>query len=85
MLTSPRCGAKTRWGNPYSQTEEALPDACRRWAYEVHVEQEPGSGGKESVENTIRKLAGSPCSPTRYGSKEVRAEPFAAQMQGGNV
>ena len=26
--------------------------------YEIGVEQEPGSGGKESVEATIRNLAG---------------------------
>ena len=27
-------------------------------SYEIGVEQEPGSGGKESAENTIRNLAG---------------------------
>jgi hypothetical protein len=27
-------------------------------SYEVVIEQEPGSGGKESAENTIRMLAG---------------------------
>ena len=37
----------------------------------IYVEQEPGSGGKESAENTIRGLAG--------------AEPYAAQVQGRNV
>jgi len=53
---------------------------------EVGVEQEPGSGGKESAENTIRMLAGYRAFADRVtGSKEVRAEPFAAQVQGGNV
>lgn len=55
-------------------------------SYEVGVEQEPGSGGKESAENTIRNLAGFRVYADKVtGSKEVRAEPFAAQVQGGNV
>jgi predicted phage terminase large subunit-like protein len=54
--------------------------------YQVIVEQEPGSGGKESAENTIRNLAGFRVSADKVtGSKEVRAEPFAAQVQGDNV
>jgi len=54
--------------------------------YEVGVEQEPGSGGKESAEATIRNLAGFRAFADKVtGSKEVRAEPFAAQVQGGNV
>jgi predicted phage terminase large subunit-like protein len=55
-------------------------------SYEIGVEQEPGSGGKESAEATIRNLAGYRVFADRVtGSKEVRAEPFAAQVQGGNV
>jgi predicted phage terminase large subunit-like protein len=54
--------------------------------YEIGVEQEPGSGGKESAEATIRNLAGYSVFADRVtGSKQVRAEPFAAQVQGGNV
>lgn len=54
--------------------------------YMVGVEQEPGSGGKESAENTVRKLAGFRVFVDKVtGAKEVRAEPFAAQVQGGNV
>ena len=54
--------------------------------YEIVVEQEPGSGGKESAESTIRNLAGYRVFADKVtGSKEVRAEPFAAQVQGGNV
>jgi predicted phage terminase large subunit-like protein len=57
-----------------------------RGSYEIGVEQEPGSGGKESAEATIRNLAGFRVFADRVtGSKEVRAEPFAAQVQGGNV
>jgi predicted phage terminase large subunit-like protein len=55
-------------------------------AYEIGVEQEPGSGGKESAEATIRNLAGYKVFADKVtGSKEVRAEPLAAQVQGGNV
>jgi predicted phage terminase large subunit-like protein len=54
--------------------------------YEIIIEQEPGSGGKESVEATIRSLAGYRVFPDRVtGSKQVRAEPFAAQVQAENV
>jgi predicted phage terminase large subunit-like protein len=52
----------------------------------IYVEQEPGSGGKESAQATIRNLAGFLAyadHPT--GAKEVRAEPYAAQVQAENV
>jgi predicted phage terminase large subunit-like protein len=53
---------------------------------ETWVEQEPGSGGKESAESTIRKLRGFVCKADKVtGSKEIRAEPYAAQVQGKNV
>ena len=58
----------------------------RPGSYEVGVEQEPGSGGKESAESTIRNLRGFKVYADKVtGSKEVRAEPFATQVQGGNV
>jgi predicted phage terminase large subunit-like protein len=52
----------------------------------IWCEQEPGSGGKESAEATIRQLAGYGVHAERVtGSKEVRAEPFASQCEAGNV
>ena len=61
-------------------------DASEFRSYEVWVEQEPGSGGKESAESTIRMLAGYAVYADRVtGKKVVRAEPFAAQVQAGNV
>ena len=55
---------------------------ARPGTYEVVVEQEPGSGGKESAENTIRNLPGFKVAADKVtGSKEVRADPFAAQVQ----
>ena len=52
----------------------------------IHIEQEPGSGGKESVEASIRNLAGFIVyadKPT--GAKEMRADPFSVQFNNGNV
>ncbi len=55
-------------------------------SYELVIEQEPGSGGKESAENTIRNNAGLRVSADKVtGKKEIRAEPFVAQCQGDNV
>jgi predicted phage terminase large subunit-like protein len=49
-------------------------------------EQEPGSAGKESAEAKVRLLAGFPVHTEHAtGSKEVRAEPLAAQAEAGNV
>jgi predicted phage terminase large subunit-like protein len=66
--------------------EYAEADKKHSKKYMIVVEQEPGSAGKESAENTIRNLAGFPVYADRVtGSKQVRAEPFAAQVQAGNV
>jgi predicted phage terminase large subunit-like protein len=52
----------------------------------IYLEQEPGSGGKESAEASVRMLAGFSVEADRVsGPKEVRADPFAAQWQAGNV
>ena len=52
----------------------------------IWVEQEPGSGGKESAEATIRNLAGFAVHAERStGDKAIRAEPFAAQCEAHNV
>jgi predicted phage terminase large subunit-like protein len=52
----------------------------------IWIEQEPGSGGKESAESTIRNLAGYIVKADRVtGDKVSRAEPFAAQVESGNV
>jgi predicted phage terminase large subunit-like protein len=48
--------------------------------------QEPGSGGKRQAEAFIRLLAGYDVhAQPETGSKEVRAAPFAAQAEAGNV
>ncbi len=54
----------------------------------VFVEQEPGSGGKESAEGTIRNLAGFRVYAdvvSGQGSKVFRADPYSVQVNNGNV
>lgn len=52
----------------------------------IIIEQEPGSGGKESAESTIKNLAGFIVRADKVtGSKETRAEPYATQVEAGNV
>jgi predicted phage terminase large subunit-like protein len=52
----------------------------------IWVEQEPGSGGLESAENTIIGLAGYSVQKDRVtGDKVTRAQPLAAQAEVGNV
>ena len=60
----------------------------QRWIgqYNIWMEQEPGSGGKESAEASVKRLAGfAAYKEPVTGSKELRAEPFAAQAEVGNV
>lgn len=59
-----------------------------RWGGKLSIwlEQEPGSGGKESAERTVRSLAGYDVRSERVtGDKMFRARPFAAQVEAGNV
>lgn len=52
----------------------------------IELEQEPGSGGKESAQASIISLAGFPVeAKTASGDKVTRAEPLASQWQAGNV
>lgn len=54
----------------------------------VHIwlEQEPGSGGKDSANMTVTNLAGHSAfyEPSR-GDKTIRADPYAGQVQASNV
>jgi len=52
----------------------------------IGIEQEPGSGGLESAESTIRMLSGYNCYADKVtDSKDIRADPFAAQVEAGNI
>lgn len=66
--------------------QTAQLDAKQYKQVDTYVEQEPGSGGKESAENTIKNLAGFNIRADRpTGDKTLRAEPLSAQSEGGNV
>jgi predicted phage terminase large subunit-like protein len=55
-------------------------------AVAIYLEQEPGSGGKESAEASVRNLAGFAVHADRVsGDKCERAGPLAAQCEAGNV
>lgn len=52
----------------------------------VGLEQEGGSGGKESAERSVKALAGfSAHIIVPRGDKVLRADPFSSQVNGGNV
>ena len=54
--------------------------------YSVYIEQEPGSGGKESAQSTIKNLRGYRVYADRpTGDKVYRADPFSVQVNNGNV
>lgn len=52
----------------------------------IWIEQEPGSGGKDSAAWSVKSLAGYVIRAERAtGTKEARAQPLAAQAEAGNV
>lgn len=75
-----------QWAAP--ERERTIRQTAELDGVGVHVwiEQEPGSGGKESAEATIANLVGFVCkaeNPT--GEKSVRAEPYSVQVEAGRV
>jgi predicted phage terminase large subunit-like protein len=64
----------------------ATMDANRYGVVRIGLNQDPGQAGKAQVEYLTRKLLGYTVESEREtGSKEVRAAPFAAQAEAGNV
>lgn len=52
----------------------------------IWIEQEPGSGGKESAERSVMNLRGFIVKLDKVtGAKEIRAEPYSSQVERGNV
>ena len=75
-----------QWAAPVREEHIKQTAVLDGTSAKIVVEQEPGSGGKESAENTVRRLAGWLVSADRVtGAKEVRAEPYAIQVENGNV
>ena len=67
-------------------THTAQLDAQQFPQLTIVVEQEGGSGGKESAEFSVRQLAGYNVRVDRVtGTKLVRAQPLAGQCESGNV
>lgn len=77
---------KGRWSSGTREATIKQTAALDGVNVEIWVEQEPGSGGKESAENTIKNLAGYNAHyETVTGDKVSRLMPFAAYAEAGNV
>lgn len=71
-----------------SQREQIIRQTAEKDGYGVliGIEQEGGSGGKESAQGTVSRLAGFVVFIDRpVGDKALRADPFATQVNAGNV
>ncbi len=66
--------------------ETAVSDYDKYGQIQIWTEQEPGSGGKESAQATIRMLAGYNVRADKItGDKITRGQPFIAQSEAGNI
>ena len=66
--------------------QTAITDKLQYGRVRIWVEQEPGSGGMESAENTIKNLAGHTAgADIPRGDKVLRSEPLESQARVGNV
>ena len=77
-----------RFRHSAEKREQIIKQTAEADGYDVliGIEQEPGSGGKESAENTVKNLAGYRVRVDRpVGDKVYRADPFSVQVNGGNV
>lgn len=64
----------------------ATADKAKYKRVRIRMSIDPGQAGKEQSQSYIKMLAGFSVNAVREsGSKESRAEPFAAQWQAGNV
>ena len=64
----------------------AVSDKAKYKRVKIRMSIDPGQAGKEQSQSYIKMLAGFSVSAVREsGTKEARAEPFAAQWQAGNV
>ena len=64
----------------------AVADKAKYKRVKIRMSIDPGQAGKEQSQSYIKMLAGFTISTVREsGTKEARAEPFAAQWQAGNV
>lgn len=77
---------KGRWSSNVRENIIKLTAQADGLRTKIGIEQEPGSGGKESAENTIKNLAGFNVYKERpTGDKALRADPYSVQVNEGNV
>lgn len=75
-----------RWSSEVRETHIRQTAEMDGREVEVVIEQEPGSGGKESAESTVKNLSGYTVRVDRpTGDKVYRADPFSVQVNYGNV
>jgi predicted phage terminase large subunit-like protein len=77
-----------RFRTESADRERRIRETAREDGYDIAIgiEQEGGSGGKESAENTVARLSGYRCVILLpRGDKEWRADPFSSQVNAGNV
>ena len=64
----------------------AVTDKAKYKRVRIRMSIDPGQAGKEQSQSYVKMLAGFSISTVKEsGTKEARAEPFAAQWQAGNV
>lgn len=64
----------------------AVSDKAKHKRVRIRMSIDPGQAGKEQFQSYVKMLAGFSVNGVREsGTKEARAEPFAAQWQAGNV
>lgn len=64
----------------------AVADKAKYKRVRIRMSVDPGQAGKEQSQSYVKMLSGFSVSMVKEsGSKEARAEPFAAQWQAGNV
>lgn len=64
----------------------AVADKAKYKRVRIRMSIDPGQAGKEQYQSYVKMLAGFSVNGVREsGTKEARAEPFAAQWQAGNV
>lgn len=75
-----------QWSSGKREARMKLVAEADGKAVKVWIEQEPGSGGKDSVRASVANLDGFSAFADRVtGDKETRADPYAAQVEIGRV
>lgn len=77
-----------RFQKASNERERAIQATAKLDGRKCHIgmEQEPGSAGIDSIQASIRGLAGFVVTPEKpTGNKAVRADPLASQCNAGNV